>query len=84
METQASNHLITPFLSSQDILCIMYKMCVCVEGGRGDSILMPVLAKLCRLFLTPLLDFFMNGLVSIFVDALSDNLTKVLRESSGF
>ena len=26
----------------------------------------------------------MNGLVSIFVDALSDNLTKVLRESSGF
>ena len=58
---------------------------MCVEGGRGDSILMPVLAKLCRSFLTPLLVFFlMNGLVSIFVDALSDNLTKVLRESSGF
>ena len=55
-----------------------------MEGRGGDSILMPVLAKLCRSFLIPLLDFFMNGLVSIFVDALSDNFTKILRESSAF
>ena len=57
---------------------------MCVEGGRGDSILKPVLAKLCRSFVIPLPDFFLNGLVSIFVDALGDNFTKILRGSSAF